>query len=360
MYYGGSDARGTSLEDVHVLDTAPFFPPATAATGGRPASPQPADEKPKKGSPSKGKDKKSKDADKKPNKKDDAAAAPGPMVWSRLAPAGVPPSPRALAVVAASVAGPGAWALLVFGGIGADDATLFALRVPRADAAAAAADARPTSSKGKKGKAAAKDEAASDASAAASSGGDSAELVDCRAGGLRWDRARWDAVECAGAPPPLSLRGAAVAASAEPTAEGVFVFGGVAQVPEGPSAPDGVKGACHWLDLSRLAAADASEASDDLPYGAAAVLAAALAPEAVPLEPPRLGWARDALTEDDVYEGQMKKGLRHGHGRMAYGNGDVYEGGWAKGVRSGQGSLALVTGRGGTYDGAWAGGKVRV
>jgi hypothetical protein len=53
------------------------------------------------------------------------------------------------------------------------------------------------------------------------------------------------------------------------------------------------------------------------------------------------------------FEGQLRAGLPHGHGRMVFPSGDVYEGQFEAGMTHGQGKYAWTSGE--RYDGAWRG-----
>jgi len=55
------------------------------------------------------------------------------------------------------------------------------------------------------------------------------------------------------------------------------------------------------------------------------------------------------------YDGEWRKGKKHGAGVQVYPNGDVYEGSWVKNRREGRG--VLRTSHGTVYQGEWKGGK---
>jgi hypothetical protein len=59
--------------------------------------------------------------------------------------------------------------------------------------------------------------------------------------------------------------------------------------------------------------------------------------------------------EDGLYEGAMRKGQRHGHGRQTGLTGDVYEGDWEEDTRHGSGCMRYDDGR--RYEGTWRRGQ---
>ena len=65
----------------------------------------------------------------------------------------------------------------------------------------------------------------------------------------------------------------------------------------------------------------------------------------------------EVLTEllpvkNTVYEGQMSKGLRNGHGQLVYPNGDVFKGAYKTGERNGIG-MCIFAATGSIYKGEW-------
>jgi hypothetical protein len=52
------------------------------------------------------------------------------------------------------------------------------------------------------------------------------------------------------------------------------------------------------------------------------------------------------------YEGQWRKGLRHGKGKMSFKSGGVYEGEFIKGYKCGWGRMTYPSGN--YYEGEWA------
>jgi hypothetical protein len=57
------------------------------------------------------------------------------------------------------------------------------------------------------------------------------------------------------------------------------------------------------------------------------------------------------IQDGDVYEGEWKDGVPHGHGKMVYSDGDVYEGEWKDGVPHGHGKMVYSDGD--VYEGEW-------
>jgi len=55
--------------------------------------------------------------------------------------------------------------------------------------------------------------------------------------------------------------------------------------------------------------------------------------------------------DESVYEGQLRRGKPHGHGRMIFHNGNVYEGTLVDGQFKGQGNYTWADGQ--VYSGSW-------
>lgn len=54
-----------------------------------------------------------------------------------------------------------------------------------------------------------------------------------------------------------------------------------------------------------------------------------------------------------IYEGEVKNGKRHGHGRVVFMDSETsYEGDWVRGARHGQGVLYFDSSRRASYSGA--------
>ena len=58
------------------------------------------------------------------------------------------------------------------------------------------------------------------------------------------------------------------------------------------------------------------------------------------------------------YDGELKDGKRHGHGKYTYSNGNIYEGEWEEDQQSGQGTYTWGEGdfEGDRFIGKWKGG----
>lgn len=60
-------------------------------------------------------------------------------------------------------------------------------------------------------------------------------------------------------------------------------------------------------------------------------------------------------SNNDLYDGEWKKGLKDGLGEYRYCNGDKYVGYWKEDKKSGEGTLSMSTGD--EYKGGWFDGK---
>ena len=70
-----------------------------------------------------------------------------------------------------------------------------------------------------------------------------------------------------------------------------------------------------------------------------------------PQHPSTASLHRELTNKADVYTGDHKDELSHGHGKMVYANGDTFTGVWDSGQLSGWGVMEWANGN--RYDGNW-------